>query len=146
MAVLGLHFCLKAFLSCGNQGLPFVAMLGLLIVVVSPLAEHRFSVGRLQWLWPKGFVALRHVGFSRTRDQMCVPCMGWCFLNHNLSLLLSCSVVSDSATPWTAARQAALSFTIPWSLLKLMSIELMMPSNHFILCCPLLLLSSIATH
>ena len=47
------------------------------------------------------------------------------------------------ATPWTAAHQASLSFTIPWSLLKLMSIELMMPSNHLIICHPLLLLSSI---
>ena len=43
------------------------------------------------------------------------------------------------ATPWTAARQAPLSFTISWSLLKLMSIELVMPSNHLILCHPLLL-------
>ena len=43
----------------------------------------------------------------------------------------------------TAASQASLSFTISWSLLKLMSIELMMPSNHLILCWPLLLLPSI---
>ena len=47
------------------------------------------------------------------------------------------------ATPWTAARQASLSFTISWSLLKLRSIQLLMPSNHLILCCPLLLLPSI---
>ena len=46
-------------------------------------------------------------------------------------------------TPWTAARQASLSFTIFWSLLKLMSIESVMPSNHLILCRPLLLLPSI---
>ena len=46
-------------------------------------------------------------------------------------------------TPWTAARQASLSFTISWSLLRLMSIESMMPSNHLILWCPLLLLPSI---
>ena len=46
-------------------------------------------------------------------------------------------------TPWTAACQAFLSFTISWSLLKLMSIESVMPSNHLILCCPLLLLLSI---
>ena len=43
--------------------------------------------------------------------------------------------------PWTAARQASLSITNSWSLLKLVSIELVMPSNHLILCCPLLLLS-----
>ena len=45
-------------------------------------------------------------------------------------------------TPWTAARQASLSNTNSQSLLKLMSIESVMPSNHLILCCPLLLLSS----
>ena len=52
-------------------------------------------------------------------------------------LLFSCSVVSDSATPRTAARQIPLSFTISRSLLKLMSIKLVMPSNHLVLCCPL---------
>ena len=41
-------------------------------------------------------------------------------------------------TPWTAARQASLSIANSWSLLKLMSIESLMPSNHLILCCPLL--------
>ena len=46
-------------------------------------------------------------------------------------------------TPWTAARQASLSITNSWSLLKLTSIESMMPSNHLILCHPLLLLPSI---
>ena len=47
------------------------------------------------------------------------------------------------ATPWTAARQASLSFAFSWSLLKLMSIEAVMPSKFLILCRPLLLLSSI---
>ena len=51
--------------------------------------------------------------------------------------------VSDSVTPWTAARQASLSFTICQNLLKLRSIESVMPSNHLILCYPLLLLPSI---
>ena len=46
-------------------------------------------------------------------------------------------------TPWTAARQASLSITNSQSLPKLMSIESVMPSNHLILCCPLLLLPSI---
>ena len=41
------------------------------------------------------------------------------------------------AIPCTAARQASLSLTISWSLLKLMSLELMMPSSHLIFCCPL---------
>ena len=56
------------------------------------------------------------------------------------------SSVSQSclfATPWAAARQASLSITNSWSLLKLMSIDSVMPSNHLILCHPLLLPSSI---
>ena len=55
--------------------------------------------------------------------------------------LLSC--VQLFATAWTAAHQASLSITNFWSLLKPMSIESVMPSNHLILCCPLLLLPSI---
>ena len=51
--------------------------------------------------------------------------------------------MSDSATPWTATRQASLPFIISWRLLKLMSIELVMPSNHLTHCRPLLLLPSI---
>ena len=55
----------------------------------------------------------------------------------------SLSRVQLFVTPGTAACQASLSFTNSWSLLKLMSIESVMPSNHLILCCPLLLLPSI---
>ena len=46
-------------------------------------------------------------------------------------------------TPWTVACQASLSITNSWSLLRLISIDLVMPSNHLILCCPLLLLPSV---
>ena len=55
----------------------------------------------------------------------------------------SLSRVQLFATPWTAAHQASLSITNSQSLLKLMSVELVMPSNHLILCRPLLLLPSI---
>ena len=56
----------------------------------------------------------------------------------------SLSCVSLFVTPWTAARQASqMSFTISQSLLKLMSTWLVMPYNHLVLCCPLLLLPSI---
>ena len=55
----------------------------------------------------------------------------------------SLSHVRLFATPWTAAHQASLSITNSWSLLKLMSIKSVMPSNHLILCHPLLLPSSI---
>jgi len=64
-------------------------------------------------------------------------------LKHAHSLQFSHSVVSDSATSWTAACQASLSITNSQSLLKFMSIESVMPSNHLILCRPLLLLPSI---
>ena len=59
------------------------------------------------------------------------------------SLLQSFSHVPLFATPWTAARQASLSITSSRSLLKLMSIESVIPSNHLILCRPLLFLPSI---
>ena len=65
-------------------------------------------------------------------------CQHW---NHIIVQLLSC--VQLSVTPWTAARQASLSFTIPQSLLKHMSIESVMPSSHLIFCHPFLLLSSV---
>ena len=64
-------------------------------------------------------------------------------VTHSCSVQFSHSVVSDSATPWTGACQASLSITNSLSLLKLTFIELVMPSNHLILCCPLLLPPSI---
>ena len=60
-----------------------------------------------------------------------------------ISSVQSLSHVWLFATPWTAACQTILSITNSWSLLKLMSIESVMPSNHIILCCPFLLLPSI---
>ena len=61
----------------------------------------------------------------------------------NLLLLLSGSVESDPPTSWTAAYPASLSFTTSQSLLRLMAIESVMPSNHLIFCHPLFLLHSI---
>ena len=70
----------------------------------------------------------------------------------NIVLFSECSILSSVqslshvrlfATPWTAACQASLSITNSWSLLKLMSFESVMPSNHLTLCCPLLLPPSI---
>ena len=62
---------------------------------------------------------------------------------NQLSVQFSCSVVSDSVTPWTAAHQASLSITNSWSFLKFMAIQSVMPSNHLIFCHSLLLLPSI---
>ena len=60
---------------------------------------------------------------------------------HSSVQLLSCVLLF--VTPWSAAHQASLSITNSRSLLKLMSIKSLMPSNHLILCCPFLLLPSI---
>ena len=76
------------------------------------------------------------------------PCLGqgllYCWQSGNSNLLIFSSVQSLShlqnfATTWTAACQASLSITHSWTLLKLMSIESVMPSNHLIFCRPLLL-------
>ena len=68
----------------------------------------------------------------------------WYFLRvHQFSLVQMLSCVRLFATPWTAGHQASLSITNSQSLLKPMSIKLVMPTNHLILCRPLLLLPSI---
>ena len=63
--------------------------------------------------------------------------------SEQFSSVQSLSHVWLFATPWTAARQASLSFTNSWTLVKLMSIKSVMPSNNLILCRPLLFLPSI---
>ena len=80
--------------------------------------------------WDKisGIQKIHSIGFSLCNVQ---------------EIQFSHSVVPDSVTPWTAAHQASLSINNSWSLLKLMSIKSMMPSNYLILCHPLLLLPSI---
>ena len=64
-------------------------------------------------------------------------------LGRKFSSVQPLSHVPLFAAPWIAACQASLSITNSWTFLKLMSIESVMPSNHLILCCPLLLLPSI---
>ena len=72
-----------------------------------------------------------------------VMCGGLCVLVTGVFVVQSLNCVWLFMTPWAAACQASLSFTISQSLLKLISIELVMPSNHLILYCLLLLLRSI---
>ena len=82
------------------------------------------------WLWQnRNSTAAGKISFS-----------SWYQFSQSVQLL---SCVRLFATPWTAACRASLSITNSQSLLKLMSIELVLPSNHLILCCPLLLLPSI---
>ena len=99
---------------------------------------------RLQWLWNEGSVVVAH-GLSCPGACGIFPDQGSNShpLHWQFSSLQSLSHVQLFATPWTAACQAFLSITNSWSLLTLMSIELVMPSSHLILCCPLLLPPSI---
>ena len=86
--------------------------------------------------WPK-------VAFSNSAsfNTYFIKCKCWAYDGPHSVQLLTC--VWLFATSWTAAHQASLSITNSRNLLKRMSIELVMPSNHLILCCPLLLQSSI---
>ena len=100
-------------------------------------------------LWTVALQAPLSKRFSRKEYWSGLPCPPPGHLPHSglkcqfLCPLFSFSSVSGVrhfATPWTAARQASLSITSSQSVLKLMSIESVMPSNHLILCHPLLLL------
>ena len=71
-------------------------------------------------------------------------CLMFCILTfYQFSSIQSLSCVWLFATPWTAAHQASLPITNSWSLFKSISIELVMPCSHLILCCPLYVLPSI---
>ena len=108
------------------------------------MASH-FSI--LAWRFPRTEEPgrLQSIGSHRVR-----PGLSQTGLQHTcmltsvfLSSLQSFSEVQLFVTPWTAACQASQSITNSWSLLKLMSIEPVMPSNYLVLCCPLLLLPPI---
>ena len=88
---------------------------------------------------------MKYLGINLTKEVKDLHTEKYKTLLANLfsSVQFSRSVVSDSATPWIAACQASLSITISRSSPKLMSIELVMPSSHLILCHPLLLLPPI---
>ena len=76
-------------------------------------------------------------------DSLPLSYQGSPHIDDQFNSVQSLSYVRLFAIPWTTARQASLSITNCQTLLKLISIESMMPSNHLILCCPLLLLPSI---
>ena len=84
------------------------------------------------------------LGNSMDRGTWQVTAHGVTRVGHNLAIIvLLLAHFQLFATPWTAALQASLSFTISWSFFRFMSIESVIPSNHLTLCCPLLLLPSI---
>ena len=98
------------------------------------------SLGKGCWI-PKGseinFLGKKNVKYS---THSVISCKGNKIeITQSFSSVQSLSRVGQFATPWTAARQASLFITNSRSLLKLMSIESVMPSNHLDLCCPILL-------
>ena len=101
----------------------------------------------LSFLWHNsGFICPNHLPvYSRILLVETEFSKIWilCFPYFNFSLVQLLSCVQLIVKPWTAARQASLSITNSQRLLKLMSIESVMPSHHLILCRPLLLLPSI---
>ena len=98
-----------------------------MFVAVPSLCRHPVSLASIYFTL--GFQRITCVSFSKWRTLQ-------------FSSVQSLSHVQLFVTPWTAACQASLSITNSWSSLKLMSIESVMPSNHLILCRPLLLLPS----
>ena len=103
------------------------------------MAESKEELRASWWRWKRRVKKLAlKLNIQKTKFMASSSINSW-----QMSLVQMLSRVRLFATPWTAARQASLSITNSQSLLKLMSIELVMPSNHLILCCPLLLLPSI---
>ena len=97
--------------------------------ILLPKGRHPLNVGLLEISWDKIITnTLQLRAFSPIKEHL---------------VQFSRSAVSNSAIPWTAPCQASLSITNSHSLLKLMSIKSVMPSNHLTLCRPLLLLTSI---
>ena len=96
-------------------------------------------VGSLGWEDPLKEGQATHSNILAWRIPWTLQSMGSQRVGHDWATFTS---LHFFATPWTAARQASLSFTISQCLLKLMSIESVMLSNHLILCCPFLLLPS----
>ena len=106
---------------------------------------HQLSMGQTQGSGPAHWVF--SCAFSVPGSGVCVClCSGSLLTLWIVRLVVFVQLLSHVwlfVTPWTAACQGSVPFTIPWSLLRFMSIEAVLLSNHIILCCLLLLLSSI---
>ena len=113
---------------------------------------HMFVLFSFFFLWKKKQFSYCFNSFKQFHTAVIRKVLNWvnfpvilCFIStiFIFAIIQSLSHVQLFVTPWTAACQASLSFTISQSLLRLMSIESVMPSNHLVLRRPLLLLSSI---
>ena len=162
MDVLSLHCCRQAFSSCREQGLPsscawashccgFSCFRAWALVHMgfstcgSQTLEYRFSsCGAWTWLrwgmWDLPAARMELVSLTLAGGFLASGPPGKLYPSVSVQSL---RCVLLFATPWTVACQASLSITNSLSLLKLMSIELVMPSSHLILCCPLFLPPSV---
>ena len=117
------------------------------LLVVIQLFQHHLKRLSLFHYCLCAFIKKQLTAFMGVHFCVFIDLFVYSFASTTVSVNQFCSVqslnMSESATPWTAARQASLSITNSRSLLKLMSIQLIMPSNLLILCHPLLLLPSI---
>ena len=105
-----------------------------IILKASPSQTNSFCVShKISYLY---FSHSRNITATKSTSALC--CLGSAF-SFNLVVVQSLSLVQLFVTPWTAACQASLPFTLSQSLLKLMCIESVMLSSHLILCFPLLL-------
>ena len=102
--------------------------------MLSAQSAHKLIAGKDTYL-SEMMDRLKEPGFEKLLDTQFI----FFFFSSDQSL----SSVQLFATPWTAAHQASLSITNSWGLVKLMSIESVIPSNHLIICHPLLLLPSL---
>ena len=100
------------------------------------VGSHRVRQDWSEWAWTRFII--KYLLFTNLRYCIILE-LHFCRFSSDQSL----SHVRLFVTPWAAACQASLSITNSWSLLRLMPIESVMPSNHLILCCPLLLPPSI---
>ena len=105
MAVLGLHFCPRAFSSCDKWGPLFITVRGPLTIAASLVAEHRLQTRRLSNFWLTGPAAPRHVGSSQTRARTRVLCIGRQILNHCATrearyLFLICLITECLSISW----------------------------------------------
>ena len=113
------------FLSQQNLPFPIYCMLSYMKVIT------------LSDLW----VPLPTLGGTKCCNPKCSST--WKLVSISVVVVQSLSRVQLFVTPWTAGHKASLSFTVSWNVLRLVSIESVMPSNHLIFCHPLLLLPSI---
>ena len=141
MTMLGLHCCVRAFSSCCKWGL-FVAECGLSSCGTQAQFPHSMwnPPGlRIEPMSPANRQTPNHLTTMEVLHTLDL----WIFEKPSVQSVQLPSRVQLFATPWTAACQASLSITNSWSPPKPMCIESVMPSNHLILCHPLLFLPSI---